>query len=206
MPRASTVLDRTTGLAALVAVAAVVALPGWVPPWQGWLVLPLVALAGRYPLSLPTSSAESIVIGLDSSLLVLLGLSLPGRQALVLWAVALVAGELLTVKPLDTRVFNAGVATLSGGAALAVLSLVPQAARTSAAGLLVVVAAAAVYFIADYLWSAVSVAVAERTSPSPARCGRRGCCSASPASWRSTAWASSPRFVLDDPGPGRSSC
>lgn len=43
----------------------------------------VLVLAGRRPLVLPTAYSQSLVIGLDSALLVLLALTLPMRQALV---------------------------------------------------------------------------------------------------------------------------
>ena len=155
-------VDRGTGASGLLVLAVVAALPGSVPPWQAWLVLPAVVLAGRKPLELPTATSQSLVVGLDSALLVLLGLTLPLRQALVVWGVCLVVGEGSTRRSLDTRLFNGGVCILSGAVALAVLSAVPPGAATSLVGLAATVLAAAAYLTVDLLWSAVSVAVAER--------------------------------------------
>ena len=66
--------DRRCRLLVLVVAAA---MPGSLPPWQAWLALPVVVLAGRKQLELPTASSQSLVVGLDSALLVLLGLTLP---------------------------------------------------------------------------------------------------------------------------------
>ena len=164
LPALSRAVDRGTGLAGLLVLAVAVAGPGAAPPWQAWLALPVIVLAGHRPLVLPTARSSSLVIGLDAALLVLLGLSLPLRQALVVWAVAIVAGELSTRRSLDTRLFNAGVCVLCGALALGILSAVPPGERTAPTGLLGTVMAAGVYFGADYLWSAVSVALAQRAS------------------------------------------
>jgi diguanylate cyclase (GGDEF)-like protein len=162
LPPLSRAVDRATGLAGVLVLVATLVVPGSLPPWPAWLALPAVVLAGRRPLVLPTVYSESLVIGLDSALLVLLGLTVPVRQALVVWAVSLLVAELTTRRSLDTRAFNAGVCILSGLLALVVISGLPVAERTDPAGLGVTVVAGAVYFLFDYLWSGVSVAVAER--------------------------------------------
>ncbi len=46
------------------------ALTGLDAPPVAWSALPVIVLAGRWPLALPTASSESLVIGLDSVLLV----------------------------------------------------------------------------------------------------------------------------------------
>ena len=162
LPVLSRTVDRATGAVALVVLVVAACLPDALPPWQAWLVLPAVVLAGRKQLELPTASSQSLVVGLDSALLVLLGLALPPRQALLVWGVSLIVGEGTTRRSLDTRLFNAGVCVVSGALALAVLGLVPQDERTSLLGLVATVFAAATYFCVDYVWSAVSVAAGER--------------------------------------------
>ena len=164
LPALSRCLDRATGLCGLLALVVALALPGSVPAWQAWLALPVIVAAGRRPLELPTTTSESLVVGLDSALLVLLGLTLPLPQAMVVWSVSILVGELTTGRSLDTRLFNAGVCILAGALALAVLGSVPADHRSTPAGLAATVAAAGAYFAADYLWSGLSVAVAERIS------------------------------------------
>lgn len=133
------------------------------PPWLAWLALPLVVVASRAPLVLPAGSREDLVIGLDSSLLVLLGLTLPWRQALIVWGVSIAAAELTNKRVWDTRLFNAGICVLAGAAGLGVLHSVPKADAASPRGLLAAVGAAVLYFAVDYLWSAVSIAAVDRT-------------------------------------------
>ena len=159
---ASRALDRATGVTGLLVLAG--ALTGLGAPAMAWSALPAIVLAGRWPLVLPTGSSESLIIGLDSVLLIVLGLTLPPDQALLIWSVSIALGELTTRRSLDTRLFNSGVCILSGVAALAVLTAVPAAQRLSPLGLAGTVLAAAAYFLFDYTWSAVSVAVAARTS------------------------------------------
>ena len=164
LPALSRRLDRATGLLGLLVLAGALAQPGSLPGWQAWLALPVIVLAGRRPLELPTTTSESLVVGLDSAVLVLLALTLPLPQAMVVWAVSIVVGEFTTRRSVDTRMFNAGVCILAGALALAILGVVPAAHRSTPLGLAATVAAAAAYFVADYLWSGVSVAVAERIS------------------------------------------
>jgi len=161
VPPLSRLLDRATGVAGLLVLGAAAALPGSLPPLFAWLALPVVVVAGRRPLQMPTTSNQSLVVGLDSVLLVLLGLTLPVRQAMVVWAVSVLVGECTTKRTVDTRLFNSGVCILAGALALGILAPVPDAARTAPLGLVVTFVAAAVYFAFDYGWSAVSVAVAE---------------------------------------------
>jgi diguanylate cyclase (GGDEF)-like protein len=162
-PALSRLIDRgTAALSAVVLLGALVT-SGASPPWPAWLALPLVVVASRAPLALPAGSREDLVIGLDSSLLVLLGLTLPWRQALIVWGVSISAAELTSKRAWDTRLFNAGVCVLAGTAGLAVLQSVPKAEAASPKGLIAAVGAAVVYFAVDYLWSAVSIAAVDRT-------------------------------------------
>jgi len=163
VPALSRLIDRgTAGLSAVLLLGALVTLEA-PPPWLAWLALPLVVVASRAPLVLPAGSRDNLVVGLDSSLLVLLGLSLPWRQALVVWGVSISTAELTNKRGWDTRLFNAGVCVVAGAAGLAVLDTVPKAAAASPRGLLAAVGAAVAYFAVDYLWSAVSIAAVERT-------------------------------------------
>lgn len=56
------------------------------------------------------------MIGLDNSVLVLLGLTLPWRQALIAWGVAIATAELTNKRLCDTRLIHAGVCVLAGAA------------------------------------------------------------------------------------------
>ena len=58
LPVLSRTIDRVTGAAALVVLVVAAVLPGALPPWQAWLVLPVVVLAGRKQLELPTASTQ----------------------------------------------------------------------------------------------------------------------------------------------------
>jgi len=159
----SRVLDRATaGLATVLVLTAVLASSS-PPPWVAWAALPLVLAASRAPLLLPAGSAGALVIGLDSSLLVLLGLTLSWQSALVVWGVSISFAELTSKRTWDTRLFNAGVCVVAGAAALAVLSQVPREEAATVTGLVAAVIAAVVYFLVDYSWSAVSIGVAEST-------------------------------------------
>ena len=163
LPPASRALDRATGAVGAVVLLVVLLTPGWTAVSWSWLALPLIIAAGRRPLTLPTqTSSESLVIGLDSSLLILLGLTVPVHQALVVWAVSIAVGELTNRTSLDTRLFNAGVCVLSGLVALPVLASVSDGARSAPRALLAAVLAASLYFAVDYVWSAVSIATAEQ--------------------------------------------
>ena len=94
VPALSRLIDRgTAGLSAVLLLGALVTVEA-PPPWLAWLALPLVVVASRAPLVLPAGSRDDLVVGLESSLLVLLGLSLPWRQALIVWGVSISTAEL----------------------------------------------------------------------------------------------------------------
>jgi diguanylate cyclase (GGDEF)-like protein len=95
--------------------------------------------------------------------MVLLGLTLPWQQALLVWAVSISLAELTNKRVWDTRLFNAGVCVLAGAAGLLVMHELLPADQASAQGLVAAVAAAVVYFGVDYVWSAVSIAAVDRT-------------------------------------------
>jgi diguanylate cyclase (GGDEF)-like protein len=162
-PAISRAIDRgTAALAAVVLLVVVVTFPG-APPAEAWLALPLVLIASRAPLVLPAGSADSLVIGLDSSLMVLLGLTIPWQQALLVWGISISLAELTSNRVWDTRLFNAGVCVLAGAAALLVMRGAPDD-PASTRSLVAALVAAVVYFGVDYVWSAVSIAAVNHSS------------------------------------------
>ncbi len=149
----------------LVAVLGVLALAHAVPQWgrDGYpigfalLAVPVVCLVSRFPLVLLRPGGD-VEIGFDAAVLVVLGLLVPHPQALVLWSVAGILGQALSGKRWWARMFNAGLLMLVGALALATMSAVGGIGDTGARELLAVLAAAAVYFTADWLITALSLA------------------------------------------------
>ena len=161
--RLSARLDTATGLLGLLVLVAVVGLDPRLPAWQLWVFVPLVVLACRWSLMVPTGSADVLLLGLEPCLLLLLLLLAPPSVALLVWAAGAVLAELLSTHSHETRLFNTGLGLLSGGAALAALALLPPVRSDELRGLAFVLVAATAYFTVDLLWTCASIALAEGT-------------------------------------------
>jgi diguanylate cyclase (GGDEF)-like protein len=138
------------------------AIPKWTaegaPLGLGLIAVPLVYLVSLYPLVLLRSGGD-VEIGFDAAVLVGLGLLVPHPRALVIWTIAGIVSQGLSKKRLWARVFNVGLVTLVGSAALATMSAVDGIGKTGGRELLAVFAGATVYFLADWLITGISLAL-----------------------------------------------
>jgi diguanylate cyclase (GGDEF)-like protein len=135
----------------------------------GWLItcalsVPLIALMARFPLQLSRGGA-GIEVGFESAVLVALVVLGDGFAALTVWVLGQSLAQATKRKRLDIRVFNVALTIVCGTAAVEVMQLADGLGTTSLTELAAVGAGCTVFFIADYLLSAVSVALEERTSP-----------------------------------------
>jgi hypothetical protein len=133
-----------------------------------WLVtfvlgVPLIALMARFPLQL-SRAGVGIEVGFESAVLVALVVQGGGHGALAIWAVGQTLAQTTKRKRVDVRLFNAALTVLCGSAAVAVMRVIDPLGRTSLTELAAVGAGCTVFFVVDYLISAASVAVEERTS------------------------------------------
>jgi hypothetical protein len=123
------------------------AIPKWTaegaPLGLGLIAVPLVCLVSLYPLVLLRTGGD-VEIGFDAAVLVGLGLLVPHPRALVIWTMAGIISQGLSKKRLWARVFNVGLVTLVGSAALATMSAVGGTGRTGGRELLAVFAGATV--------------------------------------------------------------
>ncbi|MGH1561815.1 putative bifunctional diguanylate cyclase/phosphodiesterase [Mumia sp. DW29H23] len=88
-------------------------------PW--WLLaVPAIVLAGSAPLYLDRYD-DWLVVGIESCVLVLLALTLPWPQALALWIIGIGLAQMVPVAR-GPRLFDAALAIVSGGVAVAVVS------------------------------------------------------------------------------------
>jgi diguanylate cyclase (GGDEF)-like protein len=137
-------------------------LPRWeangAPLGLGLLAIPIVMLVSAFPLVLLRPGGD-VEIGFDAAVLVALGVLLPHSQALVLWSIAGILSQVISSKRLWARMFNAGLVILVGGLALVTMSRVGGLGHTSARELFAVLAGAAMYFIADWLVTGLSLAL-----------------------------------------------
>jgi diguanylate cyclase (GGDEF)-like protein len=121
---------------------------------------PVIAIMSRFPLVLTHESA-GIEVGFDSSVLVFLACTTEPLPALAIWAVGQALSQVTRTKRVDVRLFNVGVGTFSGWAALATMTALSDLDRTVPSELFAVGVGCAVYFAVDYVVSAVSIALEE---------------------------------------------
>jgi diguanylate cyclase (GGDEF)-like protein len=123
---------------------------------------PVTALMSRFPLVLNRSSS-GIEVGFDSAVLVFLVCFHGGAGALGIWAVGQTLSQVSKTKRTDVRLFNVGLGILSGFVAVAVMRWVGDLGASTLRELSAVALGCAAFFLFDYLVSAVSLALEDRT-------------------------------------------
>ena len=119
---------------------------------------PIIALMSRFPLVLDRG-ASGVEVGFESAVLVFLACYDGGEGALAVWTVGQVLSQATTSKRMDIRAFNIGVSILSGAAALLTMRAISPLDSTSPRELAAVGLGCAVFFVVDYVVSAVSIAL-----------------------------------------------
>lgn len=128
-----------------------------------FLGVPLIMVMGWFPMLIGRTGG-GIEIAFDSCVMIFLALITTPVQALAVWSVGLTLGQLLTDKRRSTKAFNTGLGILAGGLALLVIDSARSPERGTPRELLAVGLGAAVYFLVDFVVSAVSLSLDERTS------------------------------------------
>jgi len=170
LPRAARIVF---GLTALVAVAVVVLGSVRVPgpgSWAWWLIVPAVPVLYRFPVEV-TRGSRGIEIGFESVVVIFLAFAAPD-YALVLWTASWLLAQVQLPHDLAVQrtspwisVYNTAMTTLSGAAAVLVVTrLVPHALDPGPSALLAVVAGAGAYFVVDYVLSALAIPLLGRGS------------------------------------------
>ncbi|MGI8901071.1 MAG: putative bifunctional diguanylate cyclase/phosphodiesterase [Nocardioides sp.] len=129
------------------------------------LTVPLIMFIARYPLVLDRGTG-GIEVGFDSAVLMFLLCTVPPEESVLLWTVGVLGTQLLSGKRTTIKFFNFGVGILGGAAAAVLLTAVRGDEIGTPVELLAVTLAAATYFSIDFLVSAISVALEERSSVS----------------------------------------
>jgi diguanylate cyclase (GGDEF)-like protein len=135
---------------------------GWQVGLAALLGVPLIAIVSRFPMVLDGDNG-GIEIGFDSSILMFLLCTIDARAALAVWSAGVVVTQLVSGKRRTAQVFNVGVGIIAGGLAAGLLSLVRGPGTETPRELMAVALAAAAYFFADYVLSAVSMAISSST-------------------------------------------
>ena len=149
-----------------------------------------MALVARYPMVLDGEDG-GIEIGFDSSILMFLLCTFDAPSAIAVWGVAVIVTQLISGKRPAAQLFNVGVGILAAGTAAALFHLVRGTEIGTAASCWPWSRRRRRYFFVDYVLSAISVSIDTRSG-----CANSWSSAApswpSPASSRSTCWATSP--------------
>lgn len=134
------------------------------------LCIPVIVIVARYPVTLDRSGG-AIEIGFDSVVLALLGTLTPAHDGALIWTAGAVASQLLSGNRPVAKVFNVGVMTTSGIAALWIIQWLGADEIASVWQFAAVIIGCAVYFALDFAISEVSVAL-EHSTPFSAALGQ----------------------------------
>jgi diguanylate cyclase (GGDEF)-like protein len=124
---------------------------------------PLIAVMTRFPMVL-NREGGGIEVGFDSAVLVFLAIYGEPHSALAIWAIGQWLAQAACSKRPSVRLFNVGIGTLGGWAALMTMLSISPLRESNPRELLAVAVACAVYFVVDYVVSAISIAL-EEASP-----------------------------------------
>jgi diguanylate cyclase (GGDEF)-like protein len=158
--RSSRLFDATVVAAGLIVTALAVLLAasrGFPLPWT-LLGAPAIAAASMFPLVLDRDSG-GIEIGFDSVILVLLVVVGDPATALLAWCAGSALSQLLVSKRAAVKRFNAALGCIAGALAVATMIAIDPLTATRPRELLAVAAGCSVYFVTDYVVSAVSLAL-----------------------------------------------
>ena len=174
--KASRVFDWTLcAVGCMVAVAALL----WL--WFGaddvqpaaFLAVPLVTVMGWFPMLIGRVGG-GIEIGLDTCLLIFLVYSIEPVEAFAVWFLGTLLCQLLNDKRPQTKAFNVGLGVLSGGLTVLAIHLTHGGQENAPRELASMALGAAVYFFVDFVVTAISLSLEEKTSlAARALAGRR---------------------------------
>jgi diguanylate cyclase (GGDEF)-like protein len=123
---------------------------------------PVIAVMSRVPLVLNRVSG-GIEVGFDSAVLVFLACYEDPASALVIWCFGQTLSQITRTKRPDIRIFNVGLGILSGFVAVSTMLSISPLGRPNEAQLVAVGVGCAVYFLVDFLASAISLAIEDGT-------------------------------------------
>ena len=123
---------------------------------------PIIAVMSRFPLVLNRATG-GIEIGFESAVLVFLACYADPASALVIWCAGQTLSQITRTKRPDVRMFNVGLGFLSGFVAVSTMLSISPLGDPTQKQLLAVAVGCAVYFIVDFLASAISLAIEDGT-------------------------------------------
>ncbi len=125
-------------------------------------LVPLIVLVARFPMVLDDGGI-GIEVGFDSMILIFLLCTIDAPDALAVWSIGVIITQITTDKRLTSKLFNIGVGILGGFITAGVLHQFRGDELGTPQELVAVALAATCYFAADFVASAVSVAIAADT-------------------------------------------
>jgi diguanylate cyclase (GGDEF)-like protein len=149
--QAVAIVGGSTAVAAAVAFVAT----GTPIPWVYFVVVPLVALIARYPISV-SRGRGALTIGLEPCVLAYLVVVLPPLAAFTVWGSAAVVAAFVATSRAN-RLFNGGVMLLAGAAAITLVHAVGDDEGMVPQELVAVIAGCALYFVVDLVVTEVSL-------------------------------------------------
>jgi diguanylate cyclase (GGDEF)-like protein len=135
---------------------------GWITPWYAVLAVPLTLLIARFPLLLDRH-VGAIEIGFEACVLVLLACTAEPAVALSMWSMGVVLSQAVNGKRLAAKLFNMGLGVAAGAFALLIIVSLRGPAVSTVREVVAVGLGCAGYFAFDFIVSAVSVCLEERT-------------------------------------------
>ncbi len=176
-PLSSRVFDQAVLVVAMLLTLASGAVLGGLEGWTHetvwlWLCVPVIVGISRYPVTMDRPGG-AIEIGFDSCVLALLGTLAPAQEGALIWAAGALISQLAGPHRRVARVFNIGVQTTSGIAALWVIDWLEPAPDSigSVQQFGAVMAGCTVYLLLDFIISEISVAL-EGSTPFGTRLGQ----------------------------------
>ncbi|CAA9332780.1 MAG: diguanylate cyclase/phosphodiesterase (GGDEF & EAL domains) with PAS/PAC sensor(s) [uncultured Nocardioidaceae bacterium] len=146
----------------LAAVSSALSADEWPHPGY-WLAALVIAVVERYPMTLFARTA-AVHVSFSSCVAAFLGIVVDLSSAMLIWSAGVLLAQVVSRVRRSARVFNFGVALVSGGIGLVVIELVRDPSdAVSPSELGAVALGCAVTFLVDYLLSEVSVAFEERS-------------------------------------------
>jgi diguanylate cyclase (GGDEF)-like protein len=163
-PLASRVFDRAVlalgGLAVLVALVTM-GTPDLPLSGLELLTVPLIMIVARFPLVLDRGDG-GIEVGFDSCVLMFLLCTMEPQESVLLWSLGVIGTQITNDKRTVIKLFNIGVSIL-GGAVAALIVVWVGGEKDTPVELFAIFLAAAAYFGIDFLVSAISVSLEERS-------------------------------------------
>ena len=125
--------------------------------------IPLIMIMGWFPMLIGRTGG-GIEIRLDTCVLIFLCAVTEPVTALAVWSIGVTLGQVFSDKRPSVKLFNIALGVIAGGLAVVTFTLTRSSTETSPRELLAAGLAGAVYFVVDFVMSAISLSLEEGSS------------------------------------------